>query len=134
MDGSGRGGLAVGPTDGRREKRRDGREGPTTACAGLPGPVGLLWLMFALVGVLSGSSGSRQAQGAQPPPPAWQAKLAEGHRLFAAGDYPAARRVYTEVVGLADAPGHAKSAALLQVAACHARQNKTPKPRRFIAG
>ncbi len=124
IDCVGPGSGPVGPTHTRHEARRDGREGPTTARASLLGPVALLGLMLAFVGILRGSSGSQQAQGAQPPPPAWQAKLAEGHRLFAAGDYPAARRVYREVVGLADAPGHSKSAALLQVAACHDRQKQ----------
>jgi thioredoxin-like negative regulator of GroEL len=57
-------------------------------------------------------------------PPSWQAKLAEGHRLFAAGDYPAARTAYAEVVRSAEAPGHWRSAAQLQIAASYVRQKQ----------
>ncbi|HPP53140.1 MAG TPA: hypothetical protein PK777_09340, partial [Thermoguttaceae bacterium] len=68
---------------------------------------------------------SDSIEGAEPTPAAaWQAKLAEGHRLFAAGDYPGARTAYGEVVQSADAPGHWKSAAQLQIAASYTRQKQ----------
>ncbi|MCS7306480.1 MAG: right-handed parallel beta-helix repeat-containing protein [Thermoguttaceae bacterium] len=78
---------------------------------------------FVAVGVWIGSTlGAESAS-----PPAWQAKMAEGHRLFAAGDYQAARTAYSELVQSADAPGHYKSAAQLQIAACYARQKQYPE-------
>ncbi len=80
---------------------------------------GVLFISLGMVSALGAESGAVSAS-------AWQAKLAEGHRLFAAGDYQAAQTAYKEVVQMAEAPGHFRSAAQLQLAACCLRQKQYP--------
>lgn len=75
---------------------------------------------FWVVGTVGGESGPER-------PPVWQAKLSEGHRLFAEGRYQDARIAYQQVVQSADAPGHGKSAAQLQIAASFVRQKQYPE-------
>ena len=92
--------------------------GRSESAGAQPAPIALQSALALL------AAGTPESAAVKPVPPSWQAKLAEGHRLFAAGDYPAARTAYAEVVRSAEAPGHWRSAAQLQIAASYVRQKQ----------
>lgn len=95
---------------------------------------GARWVLRSCLGValLGGLGGA--GQGGEPSPePVWQARMSQAHRLFAAGDYGAARSAYGEVVQWAEAPAHYRSAAQLQLAATYVREKKFSEARSAYA-